>query len=217
MDYCVLPPGARHQHSIEVRRSVFSTLLVRVETEKQARDVIAGQRRLHHEARHHVSAFVLGADRDIRRSSDDGEPSGTAGIPTLEVLVGHRGPADTPLSDVLAVTTRWFGGIKLGASGLLRAYGESASAALSGAPLLRRTMRSLFSTELPLSRAGRDEGILRAAGIAVEGIDYHPDRAEIHLAVESGPDAEQRLSQHLAGLLSRPVQLVGEGISWLDR
>lgn len=217
MDYCVLAPGTRHEHRIEIRRSVFSTLLVRVETEDQARDVIAGQRRTHHDARHHVSAFVLGADRDVRRSSDDGEPSGTAGVPTLEALLGHRGPGGTPLSDVVAVTTRWFGGIKLGASGLLRAYNESASTALAGARLLRRTRRSRFTTELPVALAGRTEGALRAAGIPVEGVTYYPDRAEILLAADSGPDAEELLARRLAGLLGRPVRLTAVDELWLDR
>lgn len=213
MDYCALPSGAHHEHSIEIRRSVFSTVLVRVATEEQARDVIAGQRRAHHDARHHVSAFVLGPGRDVRRSSDDGEPSGTAGIPTLEVLLQHTGPGATPLSDVVAVTTRWFGGIKLGASGLLRAYRQAASTALAGAPLVRRTMRRRFTTELPVARAGRAESVLRAAGVVVEGVDYHPGHAVIHLA--AGP--EDQLSQRLAGLLGHPVRLVAGDDLWLDQ
>lgn len=216
MDYCVLAPGVRHEHRIEIRRSVFSTLLVRVETEDQARDVIAGRRRAHHDARHHVSAFVLGHDRSVRRSSDDGEPSGTAGVPTLEVLLGYRGPGGTVLSDVVAVTTRWFGGIKLGASGLLRAYSESASAALAGAAVLRRTMRSRFTIDLPVARAGRAEGVLRAAGVGVEGADYHPDRVEIRLSAASGPHAQELLSRRIAELLGHPVELIAGRHEWLD-
>ena len=80
-------------------------------------------RRRHHDARHVCSAFVLGPARDRMRSSDDGEPAGTAGVPMLEaVLQRETAPGRTDLTDVCAVVVRWFGGIKLGAGGLVRAY-----------------------------------------------------------------------------------------------
>ncbi|CAN5451703.1 hypothetical protein BH10ACT10_BH10ACT10_10780 [soil metagenome] len=93
----------------EVKRSRFLCRIERVADEDAARTVVERARKEHPDARHHCSAFVLGPDGDLQRSSDDGEPSGTAGAPMLEVLRGHE------VSDVVAVVNRWFGGTLLGA------------------------------------------------------------------------------------------------------
>jgi uncharacterized YigZ family protein len=133
--------------------------------EKGARDLVAGLRKEFHDARHHCSAFVLGPDRDVQRSSDDGEPSGTAGIPMLEALLRREtAPGVTDLSDVTVVVVRYFGGILLGAGGLVRAYSESVSSALDLAPLVRRSRLRICSVEVRHSAAGRLENDLRAAG-----------------------------------------------------
>ena len=101
--------------------------------------VVAGLRKEFHDARHHCSAFVLGPDRAVQRSNDDGEPSGTAGMPMLDALLKREtAPGVTDLSDVTAVVVRYFGGILLGAGGLVRAYSESVTAALDRAPLAQR-------------------------------------------------------------------------------
>ncbi|RYE74360.1 MAG: YigZ family protein, partial [Myxococcales bacterium] len=101
-----------------VERSRFLTQLVRVPDEASAREVIDVRRREHWSARHHCTAFVIGPDGALQRSNDDGEPAGTAGAPMLEVLRGAE------ISDVVAVVTRYFGGVKLGTGGLARAYSE---------------------------------------------------------------------------------------------
>jgi putative IMPACT (imprinted ancient) family translation regulator len=101
--FTVLPGSTRDQpvvHELELRRSGFIGGLARVETEQQARGFIAGLRRQHHEARHVCSAFILGPDRDVMRSSDDGEPAGTAGIPMLEALSLRDTGGARDLSDV---------------------------------------------------------------------------------------------------------------------
>lgn len=133
--YTTLAAGSDFRHELEIRRSRFITVLRRSPDEDTARSLVADLRREFHDARHHCSAFVIGPDRMIQRSSDDGEPSGTAGIPMLEALI-KRETADgvTDLSDVSAVVVRYFGGILLGAGGLVRAYSESVSKALDLAP-----------------------------------------------------------------------------------
>lgn len=118
--------------SIEVKRSRFLATLVRVEDEAQARAVVDRLRREHWDAGHHCTALVLGADGAVQRSSDDGEPAGTAGAPMLEVLRGAE------VSDTIAVVTRWFGGVLLGAGGLVRAYGDAVREGLAQAGTLRR-------------------------------------------------------------------------------
>ncbi len=109
---------------IEIKRSRFIGLVAPVGSEDEAREVIAARRSAHPKARHHCTAFVLDPDSRTRRFSDDGEPAGTAGGPILDVLTGHE------LTYVVAVVTRYFGGTLLGAGGLVRAYGQAASAAV---------------------------------------------------------------------------------------
>ncbi|GAA4062953.1 YigZ family protein [Actinomadura miaoliensis] len=107
------------RHELEIRKSRFVCTLARVRTEAEAVAFIAAHRRAHRDATHNCTAYVVGEHGEITKSSDDGEPSGTAGVPMLEVLV-RRG-----LTGVVAVVTRYFGGVKLGAGGLVRAYGQA--------------------------------------------------------------------------------------------
>ena len=128
--YTTLAPGDDFRHELEIKRSRFITVLRRAPDEDAARALVSELRKEFHDARHHCSAFVLGPDRSIQRSNDDGEPSGTAGIPMLEALIRRETqPGVSDLSDVSAVVVRYFGGILLGAGGLVRAYSESVSAA----------------------------------------------------------------------------------------
>ncbi|MBB0991025.1 IMPACT family protein, partial [Dietzia sp. SLG510A3-30A2] len=123
-------------------------------------------------ARHHCSAFIVdvpGASR-IERSSDDGEPSGTAGTPMLDVLRGSG------LTGVCAVVVRWFGGTKLGTGGLARAYSAAVSEAVDAAwrdgRVSEVTRTPAWTAEVDLSVAGGLEGALRSAGARVMDVDY---------------------------------------------
>ncbi|HOA88438.1 MAG TPA: YigZ family protein, partial [Propioniciclava tarda] len=121
-----LPRGYRAESEFEVKRSRFLTTLARVDAEEAAREVIADVRRVHPAARHHCSAFIVEVEgaQHIERSSDDGEPSGTAGAPMLGVLRGSG------VTQVVAVVTRYFGGVLLGTGGLVRAYSDAVAEAL---------------------------------------------------------------------------------------
>jgi uncharacterized YigZ family protein len=116
---------------IDIKKSHFICQLKRVKTEEEARDFISAVKKTHYKANHNCSAFTLGDKQEIQRTSDDGEPSGTAGIPMLELLKKRE------VTNVCAVVTRYFGGIKLGASGLIRAYAGAVSGALDAAGLVR--------------------------------------------------------------------------------
>ena len=144
-----------------MKNSRFLCTLQRVPSESSARALVASLRREHWDARHHCSAFVLGPDSALQRSSDDGEPAGTAGAPMLEVLRGAG------VSDVAAVVTRWFGGTLLGAGGLVRAYGDAVRLALDTAGTLRRDLVTEFAITLDHGSAGRVESDLRARGLVV--------------------------------------------------
>jgi len=103
----------------EIKKSRFICHAKRVYSEEEARDFITAIKKEHYKATHNCSAFIVGERSEIKRTSDDGEPSGTAGVPMLGVLENHN------LTNVCVVVTRYFGGIKLGAGGLIRAYAGS--------------------------------------------------------------------------------------------
>lgn len=138
-----------------VKKSRFIAHLVPVRSVAEADEVIASVRRQYWDARHNCTAMVTGVTGDQARSSDDGEPSGTAGIPMLEVL-RRRG-----LTDVVAVVTRYFGGVKLGAGGLIRAYSTAVSDALDEAVLLHRRELLEARVDVPHADAGRIDNGLR--------------------------------------------------------
>ncbi|GAB2750716.1 IMPACT family protein [Sinomonas soli] len=206
-----------HRHELEVKRSRFITVLRRVAAEDEARALVADLRREYHDARHYCSAFVLGPDRTTQRSSDDGEPSGTAGIPMLEALLRrqtHDGVAD--LSDVAAVVVRYFGGILLGAGGLVRAYSESVSAALDTAPLLSRRRLRLVGIDVPHAAAPRLENEFRAAGVLVVGTDYGAAGATLRVALTDTDAHAAEFTARLAALTAGTAEAVGLGTSWVD-
>lgn len=158
-----LPAGYRAQTWTEVKRSRFGCTLARVDSEADARTVIAEVRQAHRDARHHCTAFVV-ADGDgppLERSNDDGEPSGTAGTPMLEVLRGAG------LTQVVAVVTRYFGGVLLGTGGLARAYADAVADALAVAPRVTRDVRTVFTVTLAPADAGRVQAELIGHGCAL--------------------------------------------------
>ncbi len=112
--------------------SRFLALAYPVETEEEVKDIVAGLKKQYHDARHHCFAYRIGYKADVWRAADDGEPSGSAGRPIL-------GQIDSlGLSDILVVVVRWFGGIKLGIPGLIRAYKTSTADALSQAAVITK-------------------------------------------------------------------------------
>lgn len=152
---------------IVIKKSRFITRLAHVTTTEEAEAVIAAVRKQYWDARHNCVALVVGPAGDQQRSSDDGEPSGTAGVPMLEVL-RHR-----ELTDVVAVVTRYFGGVLLGAGGLVRAYSSSVSQALDAATIVHREMRAEVAVAVSHADAGRLENVLREWATA-NGATFRP-------------------------------------------
>ena len=122
MEYRTIKEDGQVQE--EIKKSRFICHAKRVYSEEEARDFITAIKKEHYKATHNCSAFIVGERSEIKRTSDDGEPSGTAGVPMLGVLENHN------LSNVCVVVTRYFGGIKLGAGGLIRAYAGSVALAV---------------------------------------------------------------------------------------
>jgi uncharacterized YigZ family protein len=188
---------------LEVRRSRFLCTLRRVEDEDAARAVVAELRARHWDAGHHCSAFVLGPRSELQRSSDDGEPAGTAGAPMLEVLRGAG------VSDVAVVVTRWFGGTLLGAGGLVRAYGDAVRAALAEAGTRRRVLLTEMVLEVGHAEAGRIESELRARGVSVLDVAY---AATVRLLL--GATEPAVLEAHVAALTGGTATAERVGERW---
>ncbi len=137
-------PAQRVSAEIIIRKSRFVTTIQRADSVSAARRSIAGLREEMPRANHHVYAFRVGFGKTVTEGmSDDGEPRGTAGPPTLAVLRGSG------IGDILLVTARFFGGTKLGAGGLVRAYTESAQEALRLLPTEWKVERQVVGIELP--------------------------------------------------------------------
>lgn len=176
-----------------VKRSRFITRLEHVTTVAAADAVVVDARREHWDARHHCVALVVGPRSDVSRSSDDGEPAGTAGAPMSDVL-RRRG-----LTDVVAVVSRYFGGVLLGTGGLARAYAGAVDGAVESAPIVARREVDRVVVRSPHETAGRAEHFLRdwsgAHGAVVVGVTYTAD-AVIEVLVP--PARRLRLESDLA-------------------
>lgn len=154
------------EHEIEIKRSRFIGALARVTSEEEARTFIASRKKEHWEASHNCSAYIVGDRGQSQRSSDDGEPSGTAGVPMLSVLQRNG------LTDVVAVVTRYFGGTLLGAGGLIRAYGQAVSETLNVVGIVEAQPRLIVVVDASYDEAGRLENALRATDFLLQDVEY---------------------------------------------
>jgi uncharacterized YigZ family protein len=158
--------AAEGVHETEVSRSRFVCALAPADTEEEARAFIARVRAEHPGATHNCWAYVVGADGGLQKSDDDGEPGGTAGLPMLQMLM-RRG-----VRCAVAVVTRYFGGTKLGAGGLIRAYGGAVGEALDAVGTTVRQRYRLVTVTTDHRRAGRLENDLRSGGRSVREVTY---------------------------------------------
>ncbi|MDB1089410.1 YigZ family protein [Streptomyces sp. ACA25] len=153
-------------HETEVSRSRFVCLLAPAATEEEARSFVRRARGRHPAATHHCYAYVIGADAGIQKCDDDGEPGGTAGAPMLQML-NRRG-----VRQAVAVVARYFGGTKLGAGGLIRAYGGAVGEALDTLGTVTRQRLLLATVTVGHQQAGRLENGLRSTGRNVRHVTY---------------------------------------------
>lgn len=154
------------EKEIIIEKSSFIGTAKAVADEEEALEFIREVKKRHYEATHNVYAYILGDDNNIQRFSDDGEPSGTAGVPVLEVLKKND------LRNVCAVVTRYFGGIKLGKGGLVRAYSKGASAALEASEVIWRTLYKVVAVKVDYTLLGMMQNQLKLDGYALRNINY---------------------------------------------
>ncbi|MCT1451462.1 YigZ family protein [Corynebacterium sp. p3-SID1145] len=208
--YSLPVSGEPTVNEIEIKRSRFITWIARAESEEEAREVIARARHEFPDARHHCSAFIVHVDGavPIERSSDDGEPAGTAGKPMLDVLRGSG------LESAVAVVIRYFGGVKLGAGGLVHAYSESVSAAVEQVPRAEKSLRELVDVDLPHADAGRIEAELRTHGIDVVDVAYG---AQVRYTFALIPGSREEFDALLAAATQGSAAVREAGTMWVER
>ncbi len=154
------------ENEIIIEKSRFICYINRATTEEEAIEFIQQIKKKHWDATHNCSAYIIGEHDQIQKANDDGEPSGTAGVPMLEVLK-KKG-----LKDTVAVVTRYFGGIKLGAGGLVRAYGKSVSEGLKAAGIVERRLVRVMHVVIDYTWLGKVENELRSSDYTIKDIHY---------------------------------------------
>jgi uncharacterized YigZ family protein len=181
-------PRGTARGEVRDRGSRFLAVVAPAVSEEEAAAVVEALRREHPDATHHCYAWRLG-DEPRERSSDDGEPAGTAGVPILQVLRGRE------LSDVVAVVVRWFGGTKLGKGGLARAYAAAAGEAADAVPRLRRVPRDELALELPYDTLGAVKRLVHPPEVELAAESYG-ERVRLVLSVRRDlrPDVEAALA-----------------------
>lgn len=154
------------QYELDIKKSRFICHAKRVNNEDEALEFIAAVKKEHGKANHNCSAYMIGDHDEIQRAHDDGEPSGTAGFPMLEVLKKKE------LKNVAVVVTRYFGGVKLGAGGLIRAYGNAVSKTVEEIGLIEGNLQIEIQATIEYPLLGKVENQLRGSTYTIKEILY---------------------------------------------
>nr|WP_296107445.1 YigZ family protein [uncultured Terrisporobacter sp.] len=152
-----------------VEKSTFIGYAKPIKTEEEAIEFINEIKKKHKDATHNVWAYTIGENMNIQRYSDDGEPQGTAGIPTLEVIKKED------LRDVVVVVTRYFGGIKLGAGGLVRAYTKGAKVGIEAGIVIEKVKYSEVKIKIEYTQLGRIQNEIMNLRFKVKDTIYSED------------------------------------------
>ncbi|MBM7607984.1 putative YigZ family protein [Lysinibacillus composti] len=157
------------ESEIVLSKSRFITYVDRAETEEEALNFINKIKKMHPNATHNCSCYMIGEHDNIQKANDDGEPSGTAGVPMLEVLKKQG------LKDTVVVVTRYFGGIKLGGGGLIRAYGKATTEGISAAQVVERKLHHIMKVSIDYTWLGKVENEIRSSSYTLQEIQYAED------------------------------------------
>lgn len=164
------------ESEIVISKSRFLTYVQRAESEQEAIDFIDKIKKMHPSATHNCSCYLIGEHDNIQKANDDGEPSGTAGVPMLEVLKKQG------LKDTVVVVTRYFGGIKLGGGGLIRAYGKATTEGIEAAHVVKRKLHHLMQVSIDYTWLGKVENEVRNSQYTLKEIQY-ADAVEVFVHV----------------------------------
>ncbi|RSJ94685.1 YigZ family protein [Streptococcus cristatus] len=201
MEYRTIRQDGQAQE--EIKKSRFICHAKRVYSEEEARDFIAAIKKEHYKATHNCSAFIVGEKSEIKRTSDDGEPSGTAGVPMLGVMENHQ------LTNVCFVVTRYFGGIKLGAGGLIRAYAGSVALAIKEIGLIEIKEQAGLRLKMSYSQYQNFDNFLKAEDL----IEFDTEFTDL-VATTIYIDKQEKgmLEQKLIEFFNGKIQIDDQGL-----
>ena len=187
----------------EIKKSRFICHIKRVTTENEARNFIQAVKKEHYKATHNCSAFILGERSEMKRSSDDGEPSGTAGVPMLGVLENHQ------LTNVCAVVTRYFGGTKLGAGGLIRAYSSSVALAIKEIGIVHIKEQLGLRIALSYSQYQELPNFLKANHLQEQDTSF---TEQVQMTIFVDKDDKDSVIEELIELFNGKIDITDQGL-----
>lgn len=150
----------------DVKKSKFIGTIMPASTEEEALSFIDKMKKKYYDANHNCYAYIIAGDNEISRFNDDGEPSRTAGMPMLDILVGEE------LKNVVAVVTRYFGGIHLGTGGLVRAYSDATRIALENCKIIEKQKGRKINVRMDYTSHGKIQYILSEENIPILDTNY---------------------------------------------
>ncbi|WP_195336534.1 YigZ family protein [Paraclostridium bifermentans] len=183
---------------ITIEKSTFIGYAKPIKTEEEAVEFINEIKKKHKDARHNVWAYTVGKSMNIQRYSDDGEPQGTAGIPTLEVIKKED------LRDVVVVVTRYFGGIKLGAGGLVRAYTKGAKIGLEAGKIIEKIMYQEVKIKIDYNQLGKVQNEIMNLGYFIKDTIYEDN---VEIIVYSRVNEKEAIIEKLNDITSATAQV----------
>lgn len=186
------------EQEIVITKSRFIAYVNRAETEEHAQKFLAQVRSQHPQASHHCMAYLIGENNDSQKASDDGEPNGTAGKPMLEVLKKKK------LQDTVVIVVRYFGGTKLGAGGLIRAYGKATSEGIQAAGIVSRILHRKITAYIDYTWHGKVEHALRNENYRISDTDY---TEKVGLSILVPVDQESMFSEWITNLTQGQLTL----------
>ena len=189
--------GKTGQHELIIKKSKVICSVALTETVEEAQEFIEQVSKKYHDATHNTYAYTLGLNDNQVKASDNGEPSGTAGIPELKALQLMK------LKNVTAVVTRYFGGIKLGAGGLIRAYSNSVTEAAQNIGVVKCVMQQLIQFSIPYNRIDEINHYLEENRISIASQEY---TTNVTIQIYLDLDQIQKVEDSLINLLSGKVE-----------
>ena len=186
-------------HELTIKKSRFITTLIRTPTIEEAEKAIAAVSNKYRDATHNTFAYTIGLNDENVKASDNGEPSGTAGVPELKALQLMK------LKNVTAVVTRYFGGIKLGAGGLIRAYSNSVTKAVEAIGVVKRVQQQGVKFQVDYKKFDEIQHYLNQQKIFIDNIDYGVS-VTISIYIDEGKLEE--LENDLTNILSGKIQFI---------
>ncbi|MDU7966927.1 MAG: YigZ family protein, partial [Paeniclostridium sordellii] len=184
---------------IIIEKSTFIGYAKPISTEEAAVEFINEIKKKHKDATHNVWAYTVGQNMNIQRYSDDGEPQGTAGIPTLEVIKKED------LRDVVVVVTRYFGGIKLGAGGLVRAYTKGAKIGLEAAKIIEKVNYQEVKIKIDYNQLGKVQNEIMNMGYFIKDTIYEDN---VEIIVYSKKDKLEEIIDKITDITSATANIV---------